>query len=346
MQHGQLFLHCSRRAGVLRCQPMFVWYAPAAGADASDALHFSPDDKGDQENCDKLLLCQLRQLRSGRAKQEEWDAAAPDSECISLQSALTTWNLQAPTAEIARVWISAVHQLVLKAGSKVVSEVHAALASPSRTLAPAAPDAAAPIAAARIAVARIAPASLAAAPLVAAPLAAASAAVLADAELPPRACAEPAAQQGRALPPRKRVSGHHTGTIITRADPVTLFDIQAKIGAGSFGKVFLAVDRRDLSQVAIKVIQAKRRLTANLRKEIHILKQCRSPHIVGYKGAFQKHGHVWIVMESAMRCAEEDECERSASRRPHGVPPLLCLLCVVCVCCSSSATALPAPCMM
>jgi hypothetical protein len=179
--------------------------------------------------------------------------------CISLQAAQQTWNLQAPTAEIASVWISAVHQLVLKSGRKVVSQVHADLSSPVKP-----------------ALALVAEPALAS---------------------PSPVCPAPAVQQGRALPARRRSANHHSSGTINRLDPTELFDLQFQIGAGSFGQVFLAVDRRDFCQVAIKVIPAKRRHTANLRKEIHILKQCRSPYIVGYKGAFHKKGSVWIVME-------------------------------------------------
>ena len=85
------------------------------------------------------------------------------------------------------------------------------------------------------------------------------------------------------------------------SDPTDFFVLQAKIGEGSYGSVYRALDVRDNSSVAIKVLpfdgRDNSRASLKLRKEIKILRRCESPFIVGYKGAFQKGSSVWIAMQ-------------------------------------------------
>ena len=65
----------------------------------------------------------------------------------------------------------------------------------------------------------------------------------------------------------------------------------------SYGSVFKALDRRDGSVVAIKVLEVENEDTAELQKEINILRECDSNSIVRYKGSYEKDGNVWIAME-------------------------------------------------
>eukprot|EP00954_Amorphochlora_amoebiformis_P025944 1376223-Amorphochlora_amoeboformis.AAC.1 len=85
------------------------------------------------------------------------------------------------------------------------------------------------------------------------------------------------------------------------ADPEEIFEINAKLGEGSYGAVFKALDKRDGTTVAIKVLQVENEDAADLQKEINILKvtrnECRSKYIVAYKGSFEKDGRIWIAME-------------------------------------------------
>jgi hypothetical protein len=189
---------------------------------------------------DNLSLSEVHKLVSGKVAKEEWDDAALGEQCFSLYGTNKTWHLQAPTAQIARLWSSAVQRMLTHAGKNVISQVHTDLTLATVVL--------------------------------------------------------PLAQLQDQILPSRHHACNPTGTI-NPTDPLDLFDVRTQIGEGSFGKVFMAIDRRDQQQVAVKIIPAKRRLTGNLRKEIHILKHCRSSHIVGYRGAFQKHGRVWIVME-------------------------------------------------
>lgn len=84
---------------------------------------------------------------------------------------------------------------------------------------------------------------------------------------------------------------------VSKEDPAEIFEVLAKLGEGSYGSVYKALDRRDGKIVAIKVLEVENEDTTDLVKEINILKQCDSPFVVAYKGTFQKDGHVWIVME-------------------------------------------------
>ena len=87
------------------------------------------------------------------------------------------------------------------------------------------------------------------------------------------------------------------GIQVSEEDPDALFEMIAKLGEGSYGSVYKALDRRDDRIVAIKILEMEDEDTAELQREINILKQCSSEYIVGYKGSFEKDSKVWIVME-------------------------------------------------
>jgi len=84
--------------------------------------------------------------------------------------------------------------------------------------------------------------------------------------------------------------------ITSDEDPTEIFEFLAQLGEGSYGSVYKALDKRDGMLVAIKVLEVEED-TTTLQKEISILSQCHSKYIVAYKGAFEKDGHIWIVME-------------------------------------------------
>jgi len=87
------------------------------------------------------------------------------------------------------------------------------------------------------------------------------------------------------------------GIVTSGDDPTERFEILAKLGEGSYGSVFKALDKKDGMIVAIKVLEVENDDIAELQKEINILKDCHSPFIVAYKGAFEKDNNIWIVME-------------------------------------------------
>lgn len=77
---------------------------------------------------------------------------------------------------------------------------------------------------------------------------------------------------------------------VSTSDPSERFEILTKLGEGSYGSVYKALDRTDSKLVAIKVLEVENEDTAELMKEINILRECSSPHIVQYKGSYSKDG--------------------------------------------------------
>ena len=117
----------------------------------------------------------------------------------------------------------------------------------------------------------------------------------------PSSPATPVPGGSRALPLPSPSRSSSVSRTIQFSDPTEWFLLQSKIGEGSYGSVYRALDVRDESLVAIKVLpfdgRDNSRASLKLRKEIKILKRCESTYIVGYRGAFQKGSSVWIVMD-------------------------------------------------
>jgi len=98
------------------------------------------------------------------------------------------------------------------------------------------------------------------------------------------------------------------------ADPADLFEVLSKLGEGSYGSVYKALDKRDGKLVAIKVLEVENEDTIELQKEINILRECDCEWIVRYKGSYRKDGNVWIVMEfcgAGSLCDLMAICERT-----------------------------------
>jgi len=96
-------------------------------------------------------------------------------------------------------------------------------------------------------------------------------------------------------------------------NPDDLFEILTQLGEGSYGSVWKAMDKRDRTIVAIKIITVENETSA-LRREVDILRKCNSPYIVKYSGAYRKDSEIWIVMEycGSGSCADlMSICERT-----------------------------------
>lgn len=78
--------------------------------------------------------------------------------------------------------------------------------------------------------------------------------------------------------------------------PEEVFDILEKLGEGSYGSVFKAIHKDTSEIVAIKQIPVESDLQ-EIIKEISIMQQCDSPHVVKYYGSYFKNTDLWIVME-------------------------------------------------
>ncbi|XP_012986681.2 LOW QUALITY PROTEIN: serine/threonine-protein kinase 4 [Esox lucius] len=78
--------------------------------------------------------------------------------------------------------------------------------------------------------------------------------------------------------------------------PEEVFDVLEKLGEGSYGSVFKANYKETGEIVAIKQVPVETDLQ-EIIKEISIMQQCNSPHVVRYYGSYFKNSDLWIVME-------------------------------------------------
>lgn len=80
------------------------------------------------------------------------------------------------------------------------------------------------------------------------------------------------------------------------------YDIDMKVlGAGSYGKVFLATSRKDKSiQVAVKVIKKQKMSDEDLlglQREVAIMCTVDHPNIVKYYETYDEKNYIYLVME-------------------------------------------------
>uniref|UniRef100_H2ZZT2 non-specific serine/threonine protein kinase n=1 Tax=Latimeria chalumnae TaxID=7897 RepID=H2ZZT2_LATCH len=78
--------------------------------------------------------------------------------------------------------------------------------------------------------------------------------------------------------------------------PEEVFDVLEKLGEGSYGSVYKAIYKENGQVVAIKQVPVESDLQ-EIIKEISIMQQCDSPHVVKYYGSYFKNRDLWIVME-------------------------------------------------
>ncbi|CAG8539286.1 11052_t:CDS:10, partial [Acaulospora morrowiae] len=82
-------------------------------------------------------------------------------------------------------------------------------------------------------------------------------------------------------------------------DPEELYTLLEKLGTGSFGTVYKAINKDTKEVVAIKQINLEDSDDdiSEIQQEIALLSQCDSPYITRYYGSFVKGFKLWIVME-------------------------------------------------
>ncbi|KAJ9088378.1 Serine/threonine-protein kinase 26, variant 2 [Entomophthora muscae] len=97
------------------------------------------------------------------------------------------------------------------------------------------------------------------------------------------------------------------------------YTILEKLGSGSFGTVFKAIDKRTNQVVAVKQIDLE---TADddisdIQQEITLLAQCESSYITQYFGSFVNGFKLWIVMEFMAGGSCLDLLKAGAFEEPH-----------------------------
>jgi serine/threonine kinase 3 len=74
------------------------------------------------------------------------------------------------------------------------------------------------------------------------------------------------------------------------------YTLQEKLGEGSFGKVYKALEISTGRTVAVKIVPIEQD-TGEVAREIEMLKTCNSANIVRYYNSFTRGSELWIVME-------------------------------------------------
>ena len=85
------------------------------------------------------------------------------------------------------------------------------------------------------------------------------------------------------------------GHNIEAQEPSQLFNLKERLGKGSFGSVFKAVNNVTSEIVAVKIISlADEQALDDVRREISILKECDNSHIVKYYGSYFEDDNLWV----------------------------------------------------
>ncbi|PKK80071.1 Pkinase-domain-containing protein [Rhizophagus irregularis] len=86
---------------------------------------------------------------------------------------------------------------------------------------------------------------------------------------------------------------------MTNIDPDEIYTLHEKLGTGSFGTVYKAINKETNQVVAIKQIDLEDSDDdiSEIQQEIALLSQCDSSYITRYYGSFVKGFKLWIVME-------------------------------------------------
>ncbi|OAF64539.1 hypothetical protein A3Q56_07756, partial [Intoshia linei] len=99
-----------------------------------------------------------------------------------------------------------------------------------------------------------------------------------------------------------------------------------EIGSGNGGVVFKVEHKPTKLITAIKTIllDVKPSVRKNIFRELSVLHECNSPHIVGWYGAIYNSGQINIIMEY-MDCGSLDLVLKKCGRYPESIISIICL---------------------
>jgi serine/threonine protein kinase len=83
--------------------------------------------------------------------------------------------------------------------------------------------------------------------------------------------------------------------ITTSDDPEQFFELQEKLGQGTYGSVYKATHKVSGKLVAAKILNISE--SESLIKEISVLREIYCPFIISYFGTYMKDQKVWIILE-------------------------------------------------
>jgi serine/threonine protein kinase len=77
-----------------------------------------------------------------------------------------------------------------------------------------------------------------------------------------------------------------------------MFQLEEKVGEGSFGSVYKAVHKYTKFVIAMKSLELNGTQSEEILKEIEILKRCRHPNVVNYYGSCIRENKLWVYIIS------------------------------------------------
>jgi len=95
----------------------------------------------------------------------------------------------------------------------------------------------------------------------------------------------------------------------TGEESTSVFNLEQRIGEGSFGVVWKAVHKDTGFPLAAKIVSlGERDSTQNdqIKKEMEILKRCNNPNIVSYFGCCWNNSDLWILMDYCSHSSVRD----------------------------------------